>query len=356
MLLFDAHLDLAWNAIDWKRDLERPVAEIRDSERGQTELGRQTNTVCFPELRAADVGVCVATVLARLHRPGNPMFGYATVEACYGVAQGQLAYYQAMVRAGKMRMLRTRQDLTDHVAEWNRNRSTTPFGFILSMEGADPVIDPENIYQWWDQGLRAIGLSHYGKNRYAGGTKCEDGLEPLALPLLKSIEKLGMVLDLTHLSDQAFFQAVDAFGGRVLASHQNARKFVDDVRQFSDEQIRIVIERNGVLGAALDAWMLQPGWVRGETKPQVTLERVVDNIDHVCQLAGNPRHAAIGSDLDGGFGKEQTPADVDTIVDLQKLPALLERRGYSAADVALIMHGNWLRLFGEALPDAATDL
>ncbi|MFO0945417.1 MAG: membrane dipeptidase [Planctomycetota bacterium] len=194
------------------------------------------------------------------------------------------------------------------------------------------------------------GLTHYGKNRYGGGTQCPDGLEPQAKPLLENMEKLGMILDLTHLSDEAFYQAIDLFHGRVLASHQAARRFVDDVRQFSDDQLRLVIERDGVVGAPLDAWMLQPGWIRGKTKPEVTLERVVDNIEHVCQLAGTARHAAIGSDLDGGFGKEQTPADVDTIHDLTKLPALLERRGFPAADIADIMHGNWIRLFSEALP------
>lgn len=349
-MIIDAHLDLAWNAIDWKRDLTKTVAEIRDAEVGMTELGRATNTVCFPELRQAGVGVCVATVLARLHRPENPLFGYATPEACYAVAQGQLAWYRAMVRAGRMRMIRNRADLAAHVDDWRARPDSAPFGFILSMEGADPIIDPDNVFQWHEDGLRAVGLSHYGRNRYAGGTKCDDGLAPEAEPLLKHMEKLDMVLDLTHLSDKAFYEAVDRFPGRVLASHQNARKFVDDVRQFSDEQIRIVIQRDGVVGAALDAWMLQPGWIRGQSKPEVTLERVVDNIDHVCQLAGNIRHAAIGTDLDGGYGKEQTPADLDTIVDLNKLPQLLAKRGYAQADIDAILYGNWLRFFGEALP------
>lgn len=351
MLIFDAHLDIAWNAIDWKRDLEKTVQEIRKSEEGMTELGRATNAVCFPELRQGNVGVFVATVLSRLHRPGNPLFGYATPEACYAVAVGQLAYYQAMIRANKMRMITTRAQLRQHVDAWNQDPHREPFGFILSMEGADPVIDPDNIFDWWEMGLRAIGITHYGQNRYAGGTKCDSGLEHEAKPLLKNIERLGMALDLTHLSDKAFFEAIDLFDGRVLASHQNARKYVDDVRQFSDEQITIVIERNGVIGAALDAWMLQPNWIRGESKREITMERVVENIDHVCQLAGNARHAAIGSDLDGGFGIEQCPADFDTIVDLQKIAALLEARGYPQDDINLIMHGNWLRFFDEVLPE-----
>jgi membrane dipeptidase len=212
------------------------------------------------------------------------------------------------------------------------------------------VLEPDNIAEWHEHGLRAIGITHYGPNRYGGGTRSEVGLAADALPLLRQIEELGIALDLTHLSDRAFWQVADRFGGRVLASHQNARKFCDWQRQFADEQIKFVVERGGVLGMAFDAVMLQPGWVRGVSKPEVTLDRVVENIDHICQLAGTARHVGIGSDLDGGYGNEQTPADLDTIADLRKLAPLLERRGYTQPDIDAILHGNWLRFFGEVLP------
>ncbi len=193
-------------------------------------------------------------------------------------------------------------------------------------------------------------MTHYGKNRYGGGTACLDGLEPEGYKLLGEVTRLGMLLDMTHLSDLAFEQVKSAYGGPVIASHQNARKFVDDQRQFSDEQIRFVISRDGVLGAACDAWMLQPNWIRGVTKAEVTMERVVDNIDHVCQLAGSVNHAGIGSDLDGGFGTEQTPADMDSIFDLTRIPELLARRHYTADDINQIMFGNWIRVFSNILP------
>jgi membrane dipeptidase len=97
--------------------------------------------------------------------------------------------------------------------------------------------------------------------------------------------------------------------------------------------------------------MLYPGWKRGETQPEVVgLTAVADHIDHVCQIAGSVKHAAIGSDLDGGFGTEQTPHDLDTIADLQKLAEILSSRNYSDADIDLIFHGNWLRFFQESLP------
>jgi membrane dipeptidase len=167
--------------------------------------------------------------------------------------------------------------------------------------------------------------------------------------LLKEMRRLGMILDATHLTDLAFDEALDAFDGPVLASHHNCRSLVPRQRQLSDEQIHRLIERNAVIGAAFDAWMLDPAWVQGETEATVVnLETVVNHIDRVCQLAGNARHAAIGTDLDGGFGKPQCPADLDTIADLQRLPALLSKRGYSSADIEGIMYNNWLDLFRRA--------
>ena len=352
MLIFDAHLDLAMNGVDWNRDLRMAIADIRVQEtlRGLTDLGRRTNTVSFPELKKAEVGVGVATLIARQEQAIDHPLGMTTPEACYAMAYAHWAYYRAMEKSGWVKLLKTKGDLAGHLAELERDPEGAPFGFILSMECADAVLDPPNIREWYDLGLRAIGLTHYGANRYGGGTRCEVGLALEAIPLLQEIEALGMALDLTHLSDVAFWQVAEKFGGRVLASHQNARKFCDWQRQFGDDQLKFVIERDGVVGVAFDAIMLEPGWVRGVTKPTVTLERIADNIDHVCQLAGNARHSGLGTDLDGGFGFEQTPADVNTIADVQKLVDLLARRGMPEADVRAVMHGNWQRFFGEVLP------
>src|SRR2546421_932033 len=165
------------------------------------------------------------------------------------------------------------------------------------------------------------------------------------------MERVGMILDVTHLSDQCFDEALDLYGGPVLASHHNCRPLVPDQRQLTDEQIKRLVGRGAVIGAAFDAWMLYPGWVRGETRPEaagVTIATVVDHIDRVCQLAGNARHAALGTDLDGGFGREQSPYDLDTIADLQKIPELLRGRGYSETDVAGVMYGDWGRFFRTA--------
>jgi len=356
MLIFDAHLDLAWNAIDWNRDLLLPVTEIRRREReaGLTDKGRGCNTVSFPELRRGKVGIFIATLLARLVRPTlMPAFQpYSSMEAAYAAAQGQLAYYRALEERGILRWIKDLVSLEAHVGAWEAKDGVgQPLGFILSMEGADPVLAPEQVAEWWEAGLRIIGPAHYGVSPYAHGTGTEGGLLPPGRLLLKAMEKTGMILDVTHLADQCFDEALDLFGGRVLASHHNCRALVPHQRQLTDDQIKRLVARGAVIGTALDAWMLHPGWERGKTLPEeagVKLEAMVEHIDHVCQLAGNPGHAAIGSDLDGGFGKEQSPLDLDTIADLQRLPDLLHNRGYDSQAIEGIMYANWLRFFKEA--------
>lgn len=350
MLIFDSHLDLAMNALLWNRDLKQSVYDIRRQEEGMTEKGRARGTVAFPEMRAGQVAVCCATVIARLSRPGNPRPGYNSPEIACAVAQGQLAYYRLLEEQGQVRFIANSPTLEAHVGQWEVGaEDELPLGFILAMEGADPILSPEQVAWWWAAGLRVVSLSHYGLSTYAHGTDTEGGLTRLGRPLLAAMEEVGMILDLTHLSDESFWQALEASGGPVMASHNNCRALVPGVRQFSDEQIRALIQREGVIGVALDAWMLYPGWIKGQTQPQVvSLQAVVDHIDHICQLAGNSQHAAIGSDLDGGYGTEQCPHDLDTITDLQKILHLLRARGYGEADVRAIMHSNWLRFFHQA--------
>jgi membrane dipeptidase len=355
MLIFDAHLDLAWNALDWNRDLLAPVADIRRWERDQkmTDKGRGENTVSFPELRRGRVGIFIATLLARLLRAGAvPIQRYTTMQAAYAAARGQLAYYLALEQQGVLRSIKDALTLDAHVRVWEENETgDEPLGFILSMEGADPVLAPEQVEDWWQAGLRVIGPAHYGVSPYAHGTGTEGGLFPAGRPLLQAMERVGMILDVTHLSDESFTEALDIYGGPVLASHHNCRALVPDQRQLTDDQIKQLIARGAVIGSALDAWMLSPGWVRGKTRPEevgLRLTAMVDHIDHVCQLAGNAHHAALGTDLDGGFGREQTPADLDTIADLQRLPELLRSRGYDAKAVKGILYGNWVRFFHEA--------
>ncbi len=355
MLIIDAHLDLAWNALQWGRDLRRSVQTLRRQEAGQTQPGRGQNTVALPELQQGRVALCFATLLARSTGTPDPHIDYASPAQAYGAAHGQLAYYRALAEQGHVRLITGRAGLDEHMAAWeaweaDANASAEapappPLGVIVSFESADPVLEPEQLAAWWEAGVRLIGPAHYGPGRYAGGTGAELGLTRAGIHLLREMQRLGFILDVTHLADQAFWEALDHYHGPLLASHNNCRVLTPHPRQFDDDQLRAIVARGGVVGAALDNWMIRPGWVRGVSAgTSVSLAHVVDHIDHVCQLAGSSRHAALGTDLDGGFGREQSPHDLDTIADLQRFTELLAGRGYSEADIAGIMHGNWLRL------------
>ena len=354
MLIIDAHLDLSWNALQGNRDLLRSAYTIRTQEVTTPGKGRAQGTVAFPDMRQGRLAVSVVTLFARCTGQPSPHSDYASPVQSYGVAQGQLAYYRALDHEGHIRLIADRATLDGHIADWEaweetESDDTPPLGFVISMEGADPILKPDQLEEWVGGGLRLLGLTHYGPGRYAGGTGTELGLTELGPPLLAEMQRLGVTLDLTHCSDQAFWEALEHYEGLVLASHNNCRALVPHQRQFSDEQLRAIFERDGVIGAAFDAWMLQPGWVSGQsTNEAVTLNTVVDHMDHVCQLAGNSHHAGIGTDLDGGYGREQSPCDLDTIADLQKLAGLLADRGYNDDDIAAITHGNWLRLLRQA--------
>jgi membrane dipeptidase len=307
-------------------------------------------------MRSGRVALCFATLLARCTGQDVPNLDYPSPVQTYGIAQGQLAYYQALASMGEVRLISDIAQLDQHVAEWqNWEADSAPLarqpklGLVISMESADPIIAPDQLQDWKAAGVRIIGPAHYGRGRYAGGTSSEEGFTAEGIKLLHEMDRLGILLDLTHLSDQAFWQALDSFQGYVLASHNNCRALVPHQRQFDDSQIRAILERGGVIGVACDNWMIRPGWVRGskENEP-VILAHVTDHIDHICQLAGNSQHAAIGSDLDGGFGREQSPSDLDTIADLQRIAEILNQRGYKDADIEAIMHGNWLRFLRAA--------
>jgi membrane dipeptidase len=352
MFIFDCHLDLSMNALEWNRDLTRPVPEIRQREAGLTDKrDRARGTVSLPDMRRGKIGLCVATQIARYVAPDNKLPGWHSPEIAWSMTQGQLSWYRAMEEAGEMVQIVDLKGLDKHVALWKNPPANAPIGYILSLEGADSILTPAHLGRAYEQGLRALGPAHYGPGRYADGTHSGGKLGPKGPELLKEMERLGIILDATHLADDAFWQAMDLYHGPVWASHQNCRTLVPDQRQFTDEQIKELIKRGAVFGGALDAWMMVPGWTRFKTMPEdvgVRLEHVVDHMDHICQLAGNAKHVGIGTDLDGGFGTEQCPMDLDTIADLQKLPDMLRKRGYSATDIEGVMHGNWLRFLREA--------
>ena len=354
MFIIDAHLDLSMNAMEWNRDLRLPVSEIRKSEAGMTDKpDRGKGTVSLPALRNGRVGLVVATQIARYTDPDNPLPGWNSPEQAWAQTQCQLAWYREMERCGEMVQIYDLPSLEKHISLWNNDEPDThkPIGYILSLEGADSIVTPEHLQTAYHYGLRALGPAHYGPGRYANGTDASGRLSPMGKNLLHEMERLHLILDATHLCDDAFWDAMDLFNGPVWASHHNCRALVNHNRQLSDAMIKILIDKKAVIGMALDAWMMVPHWIRGVSDPETmhcSLEIMADHIDHICQLAGNVLHVAIGTDLDGAFGKEQCPYDLDTIADLQKLPAILLKRGYTKQDIELILQGNWLRFLRNA--------
>ena len=351
-LIFDGHLDLAMNAIEWNRDLTQSVMDIREREKGKTDFpDRGKGTVSLEAMRKGKIGLCMATQIARYVKKSNPLSGWHSPQQAWAMTQAQLAWYRSMEDLGLMTQITDLESLERHLKYWQQPGENKAIGYILSLEGADSIVNLHYVEKAYAMGLRAIGPAHYGPGTYAQGTEATGGLGADGRELLKKMEAFNIILDATHLCDDSFWEAMDVFGGHVWASHNNCRSLVPHHRQFSDEQLRELISRGAVIGAALDAWMMVPGWQRGVSTPEkagLKLDVMADHIDHVCQLAGNSRHAAIGSDLDGGFGKEQCPTDLETIADLQKLPDILRKRGYQEIDIENILSQNWINFLRKA--------
>jgi membrane dipeptidase len=362
-LIFDVHLDLSMNALEWNRDQRWTLERLRRWEVYMKDrIDRGNNTVCFPEMRRGRVGLCVATQIGRFSPYFHRLPGWNSPEQAWATTQGQLAWYREMEAQGEMTQIRDKAQLEKHLAQWldaphkdetaeyaQQSRGAAgprlPIGYILSLEGADSIVTLRHLEKSYEDGLRALGPAHYGPGVYAHGTDAQGPLPAKGKDLLREMQRLGIILDVTHLCDECFWDALEVYQGPLWASHQNVRALAPWNRQFADDQIKAVIERGGVLGMAFDAIMMIPGWVHLKSKPadfQLKIERICDHIDHICQLAGNAKHVGIGTDLDGGYGTEQTPMDLNSIADLQTLPGLLHKRGYSESDIEGIMWRNFV--------------
>jgi membrane dipeptidase len=342
-LIVDGHEDLAFNALAHGRDYLSSALAIRKAEEGSPVV--DLNGLCMlglPEWLEAGVGVILATVLTipRSHaEPGE--LSYVNVEGAYrqGVAQLDL-YRHWEEECEQIRVVHRPSQLDEDGV-----------GLVLLMENADPIRTPDEVGFWIEQGVRMIGPAWHS-NRYTGDTRAGGGLTKLGRSLLAEMDSLGVVLDVTHMSDEATFEALERFDGPVVATHANSRRTVDMPRLLSDRTIEAIAERDGLVGILPANWALVPGWTRGDSKDAVTLSAVVDAIDTVREVAGDVRHVGIGTDFDGGQGAESAPAELDTVADLPKLAGALSARGYSDDDVAGIMGGNWLRVLGRVLPTA----
>ncbi len=359
-LIVDAHCDLAWNMLNFGRDYARAVAETRAIERGSITVQKNGNTlVGWPEYQRGRVAVVFSTLFAAPRRARDGSWDkqcYDSQNEAHRIYRDQMEAYRRLTESQpeRFRLIRARGDLDRVVRSWeDPNQAEKPVGLVVLMEGADGILSIDELPEWHGLGLRLIGLS-WGKTHYAGGTREPGPLTGDGRQLLGAMADLSFILDLSHMDEQAAWEALDIYDGPVVATHVNCLSLLPDFptnRHFSDSLMRAILGRGGIVGSVPFNNFLKSGWSRagGSRREEVPLQRVVAHIDHICQLAGDALHAGIGSDFDGGFGVESTPPEIDTVADLQKIAPLLQAQGYGDDDVMQIMGGNWLRCLRDNL-------
>lgn len=366
MLIIDAHEDIAYNALEHGRDIRLSAYAIRaKEEQERKQFSRNENEgpggiamSGLPELRCGGVGVVFGVIFAYPLQDGEcgntcSTQSYRDAEEAYCVGREQLAYYSRLAQEPGISLIRDTGDLQRVLAAWEASSADDqerPLGIVPLMEGADPIRTPAEAVQWFADGLRIVSLA-WGGTRYSGGTRMPGPLTPAGKDLLSEMERVGLILDTSHMAEESFWQALEGFHGPVIASHSNSRVFVPTDRHLSDDMIRALAERNSVIGTVTANFFLDGTWSR-KNNFEIGLEAMVRHIDHICQLTGNALHVGIGSDIDGGFGRDETPKEMDTVADLAKLADALYGVGYKEADITNIMGGNWRRFLEQALPNA----
>lgn len=352
MFIVDAHLDLAYNALNFGRDLTRPLAELRHAEQDRVGDGRLT--VTFPALREAGVGLVFGTLFVPPFDPRRPheRQAYRDAQEAHRLALRQLDYYHRLAdEVDYVRLVGDTADLEAVVASYQgeADEQERLVGILPLMEGAEAIREPQEVEMWYERGLRVIGPAWDDTSYAAGAWRGGGGITSKGYALMEQMAELGLILDITHLSEQASLEALERYEGHIVATHSNARALVEGERHLSDTQIRTLAERGGVCGVVLYNRFLKRGYTRTDPRESVTLDDVVAHIDHICQLLGNANHVGIGSDFDGGFGAEHIPAGLDSVLDLPQIGVALTGRGYTEEDVRRIMGENWLDLLRRVL-------
>ncbi len=360
MIIADMHRDIAYDAIDCDRDYRLSVTESRRLEAGISHPRRRGKSATgLPDAMAARIAVVGATLFVEpkdfkpwggLNPIAHALSSYSTPQEAHNTAMKQLDYYtQLAASESNIRIILTRTDLDDVLATWKDDADPAKrlHGMIVLMEGADPVIEPKQFSTWYERGVRILGTS-WSRTRYAGGTQAPGPLTDLGRQLLSEMANFNMVLDLSHMAEEACMESLDVYPGPIIASHANPRAFCDTDRHLTDEAIKLLAKRDGVMGMVLLSLFWKTDWKPGEPIP---VSRIADGIDYICQLTGSTRHVGIGTDWNAGMGNDEYPNDFDTVADLWKIADFLRARNYSEADIEGIMSGNMLRKVREGLPD-----
>jgi membrane dipeptidase len=359
-IIFDAHEDLAYNILAFGRDYARSVHKTRQLE-ANTPIPQQNGTCLLglPEHRQGNIAITLATLFAT---PVRYQFGtwdtyvYQDTEEAHKLYRDQLDLYRRLDEEQPLnfRLIRNAPELNMHLADRQNTEETRPLGLIPLMEGADAVRSPEELEEWWALGLRIIGPAWAG-TRYSGGTGDPGPLTEAGQVLLERMQEFGFILDISHMDEAATLEALDRYEGNLLASHSNAKALLPETRSnrhLSDRVIRGMVEREGVIGVIPFNMFLKTGWKKADGRENISIALLIDQIDYICQIAGDSKHVGIGSDFDGGFGVESVPAEIDTIADLQKVAPLLAARGYTQEDIQAIFSENFIRHLQKSLPNS----
>lgn len=355
MIILDAHQDIAYNRFCFGRDYRMSALKKRllEAQSGQI---YPAATLGLPEALAGRIAIVFATLFvapknAQNWTPEWPEDEYETPNEAYRLALRQLDYYHKLADdSPQIGLIRDQMELTNTLATWDAAKTVKDRrqGLVILMEGADPIVEPRQFEEWYERGVRIVGLA-WNQTRYSGGTGAPGKLSALGEELLDVMSSFNALLDLSHSAELAFYQSLDRYAGPIIASHSNPRRFRDTDRHLSDDMIRRLAERDGVMGVVPYNRFLSPTWQKGDSKSSIPLAVLLDAIDHVCQVTGNATHVGIGSDLDGGFGYQSIPYEMDTVADLWRVGEGLRARGYTEAAIEAVMGGNMLRKLRECL-------
>ncbi len=361
MIVVDAHEDLAWNALTFGRNYTLSVAENRTREAGTETPKRNGHTLLgWPEWVRGRVAVIFATLFAaparRSHGSWNTLC-YADADEAHQLYQTSLEFYDRFVddNPDKFKLIHTQTNLDQVIDSWEGEEPTEPrIGLVILMEGADCVRRLGELPEWYQAGVRILGPA-WSRTRYAGGTGSPGPLTDDGRGLLRVMSELGMILDLSHMTEEGVLEATDLYDGTLIASHSNPLARLSHSakpeRHLSDVALSKISERDGVIGLVLGNQFLKDGWSLSDGREAVSLDDIIDHIDHVCQVTGSSEHVGLGTDFDGGFGLDHVPSDLDSVADLRLIGDALTTRGYGPDDVEAILGGNWLRVLRQGLPE-----
>jgi membrane dipeptidase len=361
-LIVDSHQDLAWNILTYGRDYTRSVVETRRLEAGTNvpELNGDS-LLGWQEYQRGQVAVVFSTLYATPAKKKKPsdLLVYTDYNTAHRFYRDQVDVYRKLADShpDKFRLIASMPELDSVIGHWStpvQEDEGHPVGLIQLMEGADGIRSPLELGEWWDLGIRMIGLAWAG-TRYCGGTGEPGPLTEAGRQLISAMADFNFILDLSHMDEAAALESLDRYSGPIMASHSNCAALMpgaDTNRHLPDRVIRGLIERGGIIGLIPFNTFLKVGWSRkkGSRREEVSLDAYIAHIDHVCQLAGDALHSGIGSDFEGGFGLQSIPPGLDSIADLQILVEKLTARGYSEPDAANILGGNWLGFLRRNLP------